>query len=126
MEKPLKRMNVWIACGAGFVVLVIYLSLTSHPIDAPVWMNFKIGHILAYAWLMFWFDQLYPRSRHRIAIGIALFLMGVALEYVQGMVGRDFHYSDMRDDAIGVFLGWVTVMTPLGRSLAVVESRLPR
>jgi VanZ family protein len=120
----MKRRNFWIGCGMGFVILVVLLSVTPDPINAPSVDGFKVGHILAYAWLMFWFCAIYPRGSQRVAIGVALIVMGVALEYVQDMIGRDFAYSDMVDDAIGVFLGWVTAMTPLGRGLAFLDGRI--
>jgi len=120
----LKHRPFWIAGGVAFVLLVIYLSVTSHPLDVPSWWNFKIGHILAYAWLMFWFAQIWLEGGKRLATALVLLAMGIALEYVQGMIGRDFAYSDMRDDGIGIAAGWLLAVTPLGRSFAFVEHRL--
>src|SRR5512147_1832135 len=90
MASALKHRGFWIVCGGGFVLLVIYLSLTPHPLDVPSWWNFKLGHILAYAWLMFWFSQIYRRPAQRVALGMAFLALGIALEYVQGWIGRDF------------------------------------
>ncbi len=125
MVHVLKHMRFWTAGGVAFIALVIYLSLTPHPLVVPQPWGFKIGHIAAYAWLMFWHAQLFPRTRRRLAIGLAFFLMGVALEYIQGMVGRDFSYFDMRDDAIGVAAGWLVAMTPLSRAFSVVDGWWP-
>lgn len=125
MTGTLKHRKLWHAGGLAFVVLVVYLSLTPHPIPQPVAWGFKFGHIAAYAWLMFFYAQLVPAGRRRLAIGIAFFLMGVALEYVQGMVGRDFSYTDMRDDAIGVIAGWLVARTPLSRAFAMVDGWWP-
>lgn len=124
MHEALRRRHFWLAVGAGFVLLVIYLSLTPHPMDAPSWWNFKLGHILAYAWLMFWFAQIYRRPAQRAALGVSFLALGIALEYVQGWVGRDFAYSDMRDDGIGILIGLVLVLTPLGGALAAIEGWL--
>jgi hypothetical protein len=121
MAKTLRHRKSWLAGGMAFVVLVIYLSLTPNPISAPSLGSFKAGHIAAYAWLMFWFAQLYPTRRRRFAVAMALWGMGIALEYVQDLVGRDFAYSDMADDGIGVFGGWLVAMTPLSRAFAVVD-----
>ncbi len=117
----LKHRTAWIVCGTGFVLLVIYLSLTPHPLDVPSVYDLKTGHILAYAWLMFWFSQIYPRSTARIVLAAAFFALGVALEYIQGLVGRDFSYTDMRDDGIGVVVGGILALTPLGGSIAAIE-----
>ena len=107
--------KAWIACGYAFVVLVIYLSLTPSPIVAPDVGGFKSGHIVAYAWLTLWFAQVYPRVRTRLAFAFAFALMGVALEYLQGMTSyRTFAYSDMVDNAYGVIAGGILAVTPLG------------
>jgi len=121
IREGLRRHTWWVAIGAAFVLLVIYLSLTPHPLDVPKFYGFKTGHILAYAWLMFWFSQIYPRSVARVVLAAALIALGIALEYIQGWVGRDFSYTDMRDDGIGVVLGGMLALTPLGRALAAVE-----
>jgi VanZ family protein len=113
----LKRLEIlWAACGAAFVLLVIYLSVTPDPVHAPSVDNFKTGHILAYAWCMLWFAQVWRRFRERLAIAIALVALGVGLEYVQDMLPwhRDFAVADMVDDAIGAGLGLVLAFTPLG------------
>lgn len=121
MGKTLEHRKFWIAGGMAFVALVIYLSVTPNPVAAPSWENFKLGHIAAYAWLMFWFAQLFSATRQRLGIAMTLWSMGIALEYVQDMVGRDFAYSDMVDDGIGVFAGWLVAMTPLSRAFGVVD-----
>jgi hypothetical protein len=118
----LKHPKLWIGCGAGFVVLVVYLSLTPHPLDVPDWWNVKVGHVAAYAWLMLWFAQIYARAPMRFGIAAALLAMGVGLEYAQGMVGRDFSYTDMRDDGIGIAMGWAFALTPLGRVLRDLDA----
>ena len=117
----LRHRKSWLAGGMAFVALVIYLSLTPNPISAPSWGSFKLGHIAAYAWLMFWFAQLFPTGRQRFGIAMTLWGLGIALEYVQDLVGRDFAYSDMVDDGIGVFAGWLVAMTPLSRAFVVVD-----
>ncbi len=123
ITERLRRHGLWLAIGAAFILLVIYLSLTPHPLDVPSVYGLKTGHILAYAWLMFWFSQIYRRMRTRTAIGTAFIALGIVLEYIQGMVGRDFSYKDMADDAIGVVLGAIVVLTPVGGTLAMIERR---
>ena len=70
---------------------------------------------------MFWFAQLYSSGRQRFVIAMALWGMGIGLEYVQDMVGRDFAVADMVDDGIGVFAGWIVAMTPLSRAFVAVD-----
>jgi len=102
---------------------VIYLSLIPNPVDTGRIEDVKTGHFIAYAWLMWWFGQIYTARPTRIATAFALILLGVALEYAQGLTGyRTFAYSDMRDNALGVLMGWIIAATPFGRSLLLFEA----
>jgi VanZ family protein len=105
--------------GWAVVALIIYLSLTPHPPSINVEQGDKLGHALAYATAMFWFAQLYVRSAVRLRYAIGFILLGVALEFIQAHVGRDFEVADMAADAVGVALGWagalVVRLEPLGR-----------
>src|SRR5665213_2197549 len=125
VNAALPHRKLWIGIGVGFVLLVIYLSLNTHPIYLVTPWNFKLGHVLAYCWLSFWFLQIFRRLSIGITIALALCLLGVALEYVQRMTGyRHFAYTDMRDNAIGVAIGMLLAMTPLGRLLWWIDTRL--
>src|SRR6202521_5501803 len=100
--------RVWRAIGVGLVVLVIWLSLTPQPIEIPVEHGGKLGHVAAYATLMFWFAQLDTRYRMRLAYAIGFVLLGVALEFAQRLTDyRTFAVADMGADAVGVLCGWV-------------------
>jgi hypothetical protein len=112
----------WLACGYGFVVLVVYLSLTPEPVSTPNIDEVKSGHLLAYAWLMWWFAQLVAPRPARIKLATLLVLLGIGLEYAQGMTEhRTFAYSDMRDNTFGVIAGWIVALTPAGRVLAALD-----
>jgi hypothetical protein len=39
--------------------------------------------------------------------------MGVAIEFIQPLTGRNFELADMAADALGVALGWAAAL-PLG------------
>jgi VanZ family protein len=100
--------RVWRAIGIGLVVLVIWLSLTPQPIEIPVEHGGKLGHVAAYATLMFWFAQLDTRYRMHLAYAIGFVLLGVALEFAQRLTDyRTFEVADMGADAVGVLCGWV-------------------
>ena len=120
---PLRYRRAWLAAGAAFVALVIYLSLSTSSIDAGKIENVKTGHFLAYFWLMSWYSQLYPRGPVRFAIAAGLIAMGIGLEYLQGMTTyRTFGYLDMRDNALGVAAGLALGWGPGGTVLARLES----
>jgi VanZ family protein len=100
--------RVWRAIGVALVMLVIWLSLTPHPIEIPVENGDKLGHVAAYATLMFWFAQLDTRYRKRVAYAIGFVLLGVALEFAQRLTDyRTFEVADMGADAVGVLFAWV-------------------
>jgi VanZ family protein len=116
---------LWLAVGWAGVALVIYLSLTSSPLPSGEVLGFDMAHAAAYACLMLWFAQLYEGMGARAVIAVALAALGVALEVLQGWTGyRGFSYADMRDDALGVALGWWLATTPLSRVLPLVDARL--
>jgi VanZ family protein len=119
----LKWKKLWLGMGLGFVLLVVYLSLTPDPLRAPTIDGFKTGHILAYLWLMLWFAQVCTTVPRKLAVAAAFCVMGVALEYVQGTTGyRTFSYTDMWDNALGVAVGFALSFTPMGAALAKFEN----
>jgi VanZ family protein len=122
---PTAIRRVWRAIGFGLVMLVIWLSLTPHPIEIPVEQGDKLGHIAAYATLMFWFAQLDTRHRMRVAYAIGFVTLGVALEVAQRLTDyRTFEVADMGADAVGVLFGWL-VSPPRGPStIGFVERML--
>src|SRR4051794_27646151 len=112
MHSPLRRLKrhpLWLLIGWLLVAVIIYLSLAEPPsMEMPAENADKYGHALAYATVMLWFMQLYPKTRTRALIGLGLLLLGIALEFLQGMTGfRSFEYADMLADAVGIVLGWI-------------------
>lgn len=118
--------GVWWVIGWAWVALVWYLSLTSDPIDIDLGTTFndKIGHATAYAWLMFWFGNLYVHRGTRIGYVAIFIFMGVLLEILQGSltVTRQYSYGDMLANATGVGIGYLLVLGVLGRALQKIES----
>ena len=122
---PLKFHKAWIAIGLGFVVLVIYLSLTPDPPDLGAPEGMKIGHVLAYGWLMLWFAQIFRSISTRLWLAAIFIALGIALEYMQGLTDyRGFEYSDMLINAAGVVLGLLLGQSALQNGLAVIETVL--
>jgi hypothetical protein len=118
----MRYMKLWLHCGVGFILLVVYLSLTPAPLDAGEVGEVKVGHFLAYGWLMFWFCQVYRGRAMRFSTAAALVLLGVMLEFAQGLTGyRNFAYGDMVDNALGVAVGLGLGSTRLDRMLLAVE-----
>lgn len=125
-HRRLRHHRTWSVIGWGFVGLVVYLSLMRAPADiAP--KVFDVGHLLAYAWLMLWFGQIHRITTRRLLIGALLCLLGVAIEFAQGLTGyRTFDTADMIMNALGVAVGLLLSQTPLQRGLETFERRVLR
>jgi len=126
-RQDLKWFSVWWVLGYGWISLVWYLSLMSIPPEMyPDYaFNDKIGHFLAYAWLMFWFGNLYRSLPARLIFAGLFILMGISLEILQGMGQvRQFEYYDMLANTIGVLIGMVMILMPLANVLVWVEGFL--
>ena len=123
--RPITLRRVWLAIGIGLIVVVIWLSLTPHPVEIPVEQGDKLGHFAAYGTLMFWFAQLDARQRTRLAYAIGFVALGVALEFAQGLTDyRTFEVADMVANAIGVLLGWISAPPRGPDVLGFLERRL--
>lgn len=122
---PLRLRRAWLATGAAFVAIVVYLSLAPSAPDIGTVESVKLGHVLAYFWLTAWFGQALATRRGQLAAAAALALMGVALEYAQALTPhRTFAYADMASNALGALLGWLLVQTPAAGLLARLERRI--
>ena len=97
------------------VAAIVWLSITPSPPEIDISQGDKLGHVLAYGILMFWFCQLHAQPRARLAYAIGFIALGVGLEFVQGRLSyRTYDEWDMLADAVGVGAGWLiaTVVTP--------------
>jgi len=95
-----------VSAGWALVATVIWLSVTPQPIQTGIDQGDKLGHLLAYGSLMFWFCVLYRPLRVRAFYAAGFIAMGIALEFVQGWLGyRSFEVADMVANTVGVVLG---------------------
>lgn len=121
----LKYRFFWLLVGYALVVLVVYLSLTSEPID--LYMGFKnqdkVYHAFAYFTLMSWFSQIYHRNVQRAQLIVAFVFLGILLEFLQGLTpNRDPDIADAMADTAGVLLGYVLTRWSLRNILVKFES----
>jgi VanZ family protein len=96
---------IGLGLGWGWAAAIVWLSLTPSPPQVDVDYGDKLGHFGAYGLLMFWFALLYPSWTVRARYLIGFIVMGVGLEFLQGMLGRVFDVHDMLANATGVLLG---------------------
>ena len=120
----LKLCILWFSIGCLLVATVIYLSLTSDPVDIGVSFPYvdKVQHAFAYFVLMAWFGQIYHDRSERIMIALTFILMGVTLEYFQSFNPHRFaEFGDMVANATGVVLGFYLTLTNAKNGLFKIE-----
>jgi VanZ family protein len=120
----LKLRFLWLTIGYALVALVVFLSLTSSPVDLELGfpLQDKLFHALAYFTLMAWFSQIYHHRFQRNMIAVVFVFMGVTLEYLQGFdPNRYFEIADMIANSIGVALGFSVALTSAKNILVRVE-----
>lgn len=123
-DPGLKFRFAWLTIGYALVALILYLSLTSQPINIEIGLPFadKFYHALAYFVLMAWFGQLYHDKFRRYMIALTLIVMGVALEYLQGFdVARMSEFADMVANTAGVVLAFFLTLTKAKNCLVNIE-----
>lgn len=91
---------------------MVYFSVAPAPpvpdIDLFRWDKFN--HLLAYAWLTFWFGQISRRPLTRAAWALSFVLLGVGMEFVQAQgTARRFEYADMLANSLGVLAAFGAV-----------------
>ena len=122
----LQYRNLWLVLGWLLVIVIIYLSLSPKPPDIDLgfdWQD-KPKHLLAYFTLMAWFSQLYQRKLTRLSYALGFVMLGVGLEYLQGLSRvRMFDYDDMLANALGVLVAWFAVRGKFEQLLLVFEKR---
>ena len=119
--------RMWLSSAWLLVGVVVYLSLARIDVDLPEAGGDKIGHVLAYAAMAFWFMQVYVTSGSRRAIAAGLVVLGVALEVLQGQTGyRHFDYADMIANTIGVIAGLIASPPRTPSVLSRIQSYISR
>ena len=101
----LRYFKLWLAVGYALMAFIIYMSLTSDPIEIDLDYPYpdKFFHALAYFSLMGWFAQMFHVQGQRLAFAVAFIIMGVILEYMQSFdPARFYETEDMIANTLGV------------------------
>lgn len=112
------------AIGYALVILVVFLSLTSNPVDTGLEfpLQDKLFHALAYFALMAWFAQIYHDRFQRNMIAVVFVIMGFTLEYLQSFdPARYAEAGDMVANVTGVVLGFSIALTGMKNILVRIE-----
>jgi len=120
----LRYRALWLAIGWLGVALLVYLSLVPRPhhmLTFPV--GDKIEHIAAFGVTMAWFGQIYRLPPLRLAILLALLVLGLLLEIGQRALGgyAAVELDDVVASAVGSLSGWWLLSSPLGGALTWIE-----
>jgi len=114
---------LWTWTGWALIISVVALSLVPLTQQIDIDHFDKLEHSLAYAILMLWFAQVYPKKRW-IWIAIGFSSMGIVLEFLQSQTGyRSFSYGDMVANALGTFGGWFLAVIGWSTLLTTLEMR---
>ncbi len=98
---------LWLSIGWGLILMVIYLSLFAAFNPTPgIDHSDKVNHLIAYGTLILWFAQ-GLKGQPRLYSGIAFIAMGILIEILQPLTGREFSYLDMLANSGGVLLGYL-------------------
>ena len=121
MTPAYRYRRIWFVLGWGMIAAVIVLSLI--PLEVDLGNNRdKLAHFAAYGGLSFWFGMLIEGRGRELRIAAAFALLGVALEFLQGLTDyRTFEIADMIANGLGAALGWGLAQTPLRNGLEWVE-----
>jgi len=120
----LKLRFLWLSIGYALVALVVFLSLSSSPVDLELDVPYqdKFFHGIAYFTLMAWFSQIYHDKFQRNMIAVVFVFMGVTLEYLQSFApDRYSEFADIVANLTGVALGFAIASTGAKNILLGVE-----
>lgn len=120
----LRWHRLWLALGFAMVAGIFYFSLSAPSLPSKGHVD-KLFHAASYAIVTGWFAQLYPKLWLRLLIGLLFALMGVGIEFLQGLHPmRYFDVLDMLANSVGVVIALVLVQTWMGNVLAQFETLL--
>lgn len=124
----LRYRNLWLTVGYMLLGTIIYLSVTSQPVDLDLDFPYqdKLMHALAYFVLMGWFVQIFYELKKRVLLAVAFIVMGVVLEYIQSFdPARYSEFADMVANTTGVLLAaFLSKVTSFGLLLHRLEVRM--
>ncbi len=118
--------SLWLILGFFYIGLIFAGSLLRVPdFDISISHTDKVLHFLMYFILVGWFVQLYPKPDKRIQILIAAILLGMLIEYLQGMTNyRSFDFIDEIANSIGALSAFLLARTTFASLLATFDSWL--
>jgi VanZ family protein len=123
----LRYRRLWFGAGVAIALVIAVVCLMPGQKLPDLRVSDKTEHVVAFAMLAFWFGSIVVR-RDLFWLAVALVAFGGLIELAQGAMrlGRHADVHDLYADAIGVAIGLVLALTPLGRWARWLESLVPR
>jgi VanZ family protein len=125
MSLPVSWRQLWLGVGYFMILIVFYMSLTSHPMQMhSVPFADKYGHFLSYFILHFWFACIYQKTAQRLFIAGCFVSMGIGIEFIQDLnPQRSFEVADMVADGLGVVMAYLLTLSRMGNSFYYLEHK---
>jgi VanZ family protein len=124
MLLALRHPRLWLVFGWLLVGGAIIANLVpAHDLPKLGGVSDKAEHIVGYLVLSLWFAGIYPRARYPM-IGVALLVMGIVIEGLQGAMGlgRQADITDVYANTIGIVCGLTLALLWLGGWAMRVEA----
>jgi VanZ family protein len=125
LRPELRYRRLWLFAGLLLAAGIAVLSLMPSTQLPEVRLSDKVQHVLAYVALGFWFGSVVVR-RDMIWVALSLLAFGAAIELAQGWMslGRQADFYDLWSNALGIGIGLLLAITPMGRFAPWLEARL--
>lgn len=124
--KPFRRPWLWAGLWSLAVALVVVASLLpAHELPPVPAGTDKLEHFFSYFLLSAAAVQLFGRRLSLLSACVALALMGLGLEHLQGSMalGRSMDARDALSNTLGVLAGLATLFTPWRDALLRFDTR---
>ena len=118
----LPHARIWLVIGWLLITLIVVGSLLPHVPSFGVGVSDKFQHFGGYFLLMSWFSGLYERRQHW-KLALAFFLMGCAIEILQGTFTdtRDMDVRDALANGTGILAAFILARIGLANWTRRVE-----
>jgi len=125
MRLLLRHPYFWLILGWIFVIAAIVASLVPMQQLPHTGVSDKWEHSVGYALLTLWFTGIYPKASY-FRIGLAMFVMGIAIEFAQGVMGlgRQADPHDVFANSMGIAGGLLIATIGLGGWAQRIEAWL--
>ena len=127
MQPELRYRRSWLSGGIAMVLVITVVCLLPATELPSTGLSDKTEHFLAFGALAFWFGSIVVR-RDLPWVFLAAVAFGGLIEFLQSAMGwgRQGDLLDLAADSIGVALGVLLVLTPLGRWARWFELQVAR